>query len=290
MTTAITTPVGRLVMGSLYKPNDRDANGSPLVVKTGPNIGQPRVEYLVAVAIPKGAETHWKQTPWGQVIYQAAVAAWPGGQYQTPTFAWKIVDGDSQIPNKKGRKPCDQAGHKGCWVLKFSGGFAPEIYNANGTQQLMEPGHVKLGYFIQVSGTVDGNGNQGNPGIYLNHRFVAFSAFGDEITTGPDAASVGFGQSPLPQGAMSAPAAGNFNPVMSGVTTAPAYAPAPAVSPMPAPTPAPAVAAAPPPPNPAILLPPSKIMTPKANGLPYEQWLASGWTEEMLIQHGYMVG
>ena len=34
-----TTPVGRLVQGSLYKGNDTDAEGRPLVVKTGANAG-----------------------------------------------------------------------------------------------------------------------------------------------------------------------------------------------------------------------------------------------------------
>jgi len=49
----ITSPVGRIVMGSLYDPSTTDAEGKPLVVKTGPNAGQPRVNYFFALAIPK---------------------------------------------------------------------------------------------------------------------------------------------------------------------------------------------------------------------------------------------
>lgn len=29
-------------------------------------------------------------------------------------------------------------------------------------------------------------------------------------------------------------------------------------------------------------------MTAKANGIPYDQWIAAGWTDELLLQHGYM--
>jgi hypothetical protein len=102
----ITSPVGRIVMGSLYDPSTTDAEGKPLVVKTGPNAGQPRVNYFFALAIPKGAEPHWAHTPWGQQIWNVGNQAFPNAA-QSPAFAWKIEDGDSQIPNKKGRKPVD---------------------------------------------------------------------------------------------------------------------------------------------------------------------------------------
>ena len=65
----ILLPVGRIVGGSLYKGQDKDAEGHPLVVKTGPNAGQARVRYYVGYAIPKGQETHWNQTPWGAQIW-----------------------------------------------------------------------------------------------------------------------------------------------------------------------------------------------------------------------------
>ena len=122
----ITSPVGRIVMGSLYDPSTTDAEGKPLVVKTGPNAGKPRVNYFFALAIPKGAEPHWAHTPWGQQIWNVGNQAFPNAA-QSPAFTWKIEDGDSQIPNKKGRKPIDNEGWRGHWILKFSGGFAPKV-------------------------------------------------------------------------------------------------------------------------------------------------------------------
>lgn len=282
--TNFTTPVGRLLMGSLYKAQTTDADGKPLVVKSGPNQGQPKVTYFFAVGIPKNpGETHWSQTPWGAAIYKAGAEAFPQA-CQSPSFAWKIVDGDSTVPNKKGTAPCTREGYKGHWVISFSSGFAPKIYNADGTQAITEPDAVKLGYFVQVNGDVDGNGSGQNPGVYINHSMVALSAYGPEIVVGPDASSVGFGGAALPAGASLTPPA-TFVP------------PAQAAAPMPTPAmPAPVMPAAVP--NPAFLqvptapvaLAPAKVMLPAANGATYEAMIAAGWTDMLLVQHGMMQG
>jgi len=281
-------PVGRLVRGSLYKGQDKDAEGKPLVVKSGPNTGQARLDFYFAVAIPKQpGHTHWAQTDWGQLIWGVGHAAFPQAA-QAPSFAWKVIDGDSTVPNKKGRKPCDNEGYKGNWVVQFSSGYAPKIFTADGTQQLTEVDAVKLGYYVQVYGSCDGNGSQSQPGVFVNHGMVAMAGYGPEISVGPDASAVGFGKGPAPAGMMSAPAAGAFNP-------APPVAPVPGVPPIMAAPPAPVAVA----PNPAILMPPppaavvpaappaGPVMTAKAAGVTYEQMVAGGWTREALVQHGY---
>lgn len=222
----ITSPVGRIVMGSLYDPSTTDAEGKPLVVKTGPNAGQPRVNYFFALAIPKGAEPHWAHTPWGQQIWNVGNQAFPNAA-QSPAFAWKIEDGDSQIPNKKGRKPCENEGWRGHWILKFSGGFAPKVYQQEGAGyvQVMQKDFCKPGYFVEVAFSVDGNGSQSQPGVYINHSMVCFRAYGPEISFGPDVASAGFGQSALPVGASMTPPAGAI-PMPQAPAAAPAaYAP-----------------------------------------------------------------
>ena len=224
----ITSPVGRIVMGSLYDPSTTDAEGKPLVVKTGPNAGQPRVNYFFALAIPKGAEPHWAHTPWGQQIWNVGNQAFPNAA-QSPAFAWKIEDGDSQIPNKKGRKPCENEGWRGHWILKFSGGFAPKVYQQEGAGyvQVMQKDFCKPGYFVEVAFSVDGNGSQSQPGVYINHSMVCFRAYGPEITFGPDVASAGFGAAPLPVGASMTPPAGAI-PMPQAPAAAPAaYAPPP---------------------------------------------------------------
>lgn len=71
--------------------------------------------------------------------------------------------------------------------------------------------------------------------------------------------------------------------MFAGVAGTTPAAPAPA----PAPTPVPAAPAPPAPPAPAP--PVGRQMTAKAAGATYESFIASGWTDEMLIQHGYML-
>jgi hypothetical protein len=304
----ITSPVGRIVMGSLYDPNTTDAEGKPLVVKTGPNAGQPRVNYFFALAIPKNpGETHWAQTAWGQQIWNVGNQAFPNIA-QSPAFAWKIEDGDSQIPNKKGRKPCENEGWKNHWILKFSGGFAPKVYQQEGAGyvQAMQKDFVKPGYFVEVAFSVEGNGSQSQPGVYLNHSMVCFRAYGQEIQFGPDVSSAGFGAAPLPAGASMTPPAGAIPMPSAPAAVAPAVPamPAPGAAPIPV-TPNPAFVQVPPPvaaaapvamgvPNVPVVPPaapatPVHQMTPAANGIAYEAYIAQGWTDAQLIQNGLML-
>lgn len=279
----ILTPVGgRLVLGSLYEPQTTDAENRPLVIKTGPNAGQPRVDYFFAVAIPKGSGAHWSQTDWGIKIQAVGLAGFPNGQTQSPLFAWKVVDGDSQIPNKVGKKPVDREGYAGHWVLHFSGGFAPSLVNNDGTKQLLEPNAINLGDYVQVFGSVTDNGSQQQPGVFLNHRFVALTGYGPRIVSGPDAKTVGFGGA-LPAGASATPVAGGFNPAPITPTVTPVlptpiqpYHPIlqPGVMPVPPVVPPPAA--------------PVRVMLPTAQGATYEQLIANGWTDVLLIQHGMM--
>lgn len=275
MASNITTPVGRLVGGSLYEAETTDALGNPLTIKTGANAGQPTQRYTIGVAITKTAGVDWKQEPWGQIIVAEAMASFRNNEFNRPDFAWKVKDGDDNTVNKAGRKNSDNPNYKNCWILWFSSQFAPQVFNADGSQRLLEKDYVKLGYYIQVAGTVAGNGNLQNAGVFLNGSMVAFSAYGEEIQVGLDATAVGFGGSPLPAGASAAPVGGAFNPA------APA-APAPAAPVPAAPVPAAPVPAAP------VPAAPQFIMTAAANGLTREQYHSGGWTDEQLIAHGLM--
>lgn len=202
----LTSPVGRIVAGNLYKPNVTDFDGKPLTVKTGPNAGQPRTNYFFALAILKGPEPHWAHTVWGGKIWQVGNTLFPQAA-QRPDFAWKIEDGDSTIPNKRGKKPCDNEGWPGHWIIRFSGGFAPKVYRPEGAGfvQVMEPDYVKPGYFVEVYFNVDGNDNQNNSGVYINYDMICFRAYGPEIVFGPNVNEAGFGQSQLPAGASMTP-------------------------------------------------------------------------------------
>jgi hypothetical protein len=256
----LTTPVGRLVGGSLYNGKDTNYEGEPLVYKNGPKAGQPRLDFSFGVAFPKTpGVTHWASEAWLAGVWQLGHAAFPGGEAQRRDFSWKIIDGDSTEPNKKMKRPCDQEGYPGHWIVFFSGSQAPRIYNSNGSQLITEPGAVKLGYYVQVCGSVTDNKPSKTPGVYWNHSMVALAAYGPEITTGPDVSSAGFGQGvALPAGASTVPPA--------GALTAPPPPPGGA-----APAPAPAV---------RVL-----VQVPGAQ-YTIEGCRSAGWTDEQIVAQG----
>lgn len=305
MSINLTSPVGRIVQGELWK-------AQPVVDQrtNQPKLGsdnQPLVQHFFALAIPKQpGHTHWAQTEWGQKIWAEGHRAHPNFAPH-PTFSWKIEDGDSQVPNKKGKKNCDREGFRGNWILKFRSGFPPKTYNANGSE-VVPADALKTGYYAQVNFSVAGNTGD-SPGVYLNPVMVALAGYGPEIQSGPDVSEAGFGQGvALPAGASAVPLGGM--PVPAGAPgyplapVAPAYTPpvgapaapyppigAPAASPSsPAPNPAflgvPPPAPMAPPPPPAA---PVRNLTAKAGGATYEQLIGAGWTDATLVQHGLML-
>lgn len=255
-------PPGRMIGGNIDKLTQRtETNGQPKIGRDG----QPEMQCSIGYAIPKGAEKHWRETPWGAIIHQTGAAAHPN-LVASPAFSWKITDGDSQLPNKKGKRPCDQTGYAGHWVLWLSQGWLPKRVNSDGSIELPE-GSIKPGYYVQIYGSVAGNKlvPNGTPGVYLNPVAVALVGEGDPIATDVDTTAVGFGQAAPPPGA---------RPVQAAMPQFAAPAPAAAVPP-----PAPVV------PRPAIL----HSMTAKAGGAPYEAFIAQGWTDATLIEQGYML-
>ena len=291
-----TTPVGRLIMGSCTKAQDKDADGKPLLIKSGPNQGKPTQKFFIAVAIPKNpGESHWAQTEWGAKIWAKGHADAPGIA-QNPAFAWKVQDGDSQVPNKKGHKLADSEGAAGCWIVFLSTSLPISTYDSKGTPASLGTA-IKRGDYVQVAVTCAYNQSSQNPGIYLNPTMVALAGYGKEIVSGPDPTAAGFGVGVvLPPGASATPIGG----MPTGAAPPPptgAAPPPPAASAPTAPYVPPAAAGAPPPPapapNPAILgaapLPPAgPVLTAKAGTFTLQQLVGAGWTMDTLTANGYL--
>lgn len=289
----ILTPVGRLVAGDVFKVNTTDAQGRPLTIKSGPNAGQPRTEYYFAVAIPKTDPTY--NTEVLAKLQAAAKAGFPtmfgaDGQCIRPDFAWKIVDGDSNVPNQNNTIPSTKEGYPGHWVLSFKGGFAPKVYTKGGEAVITDPEQVKRGYYVRVYGSVAANGDMQKPGVYLNPNMVELVGYGDEINNGPDGAAV-FGGAPaanLPAGASATPLAGT--PIAQAPAVpqnAPAVPGATPAAPMPNVQPAndflnPQGAA------PAAPTPPVAEKTYTIQGVQYPESAlrAQGWTDAQLATLG----
>ena len=263
------TPVGRIVSGDVFKGNDKDAEGRPLTIKNGPNAGQPRKEYFIGLAIPK-TDAAWPALE--KLIKDTARAAFPAmfdasGNCINPKFAFKITDGDSQVPNSNGKKPCDREGYPGHWVLHLSSGFAPKCFARGGEEAITDESMIRRGYYVRVFGSVRGNGSQQQPGVFLNHSMVELVGYGVEIVVGPSAASV-FGEAApaaLPAGASATP-------------LAPATSPAPAADPLTTPAPAHDFVNGP--------ATEQKLLLPDGDAKTKSELLALGWPEAAIATLG----
>jgi hypothetical protein len=200
MSTVNILVLGRLVYGNLYEPKAKTNNdGTP---KIDTKTGEPMVSFDYGLAVAKGTEGAWWETTWGQAIAGVGVGAFPGGESQRPDFAWKVHDGDSQMMNKANKRNCDKPGYAGHWILNFSSSYPSKYFKLEGHQPESFPavGAIKIGYYVEISGSIKGNGSSQSPGIYLNHSILCLRSVYDEIVTGPDPMSAGFGQNALPQG------------------------------------------------------------------------------------------
>ena len=169
MSAEFTTPVGRLVGGHPMVSHIVKDNKTNLPRQHAD--GSPMVEFYCAIAIAKAGEQHWNQTDWGAVVYNAGVADWPNGEAGAATFAWKIEDGDSTVPNTKGRKPCEREGWPGHWIIHAKTQFSFPCYNHGVYDPLKQIGQkemIKGGDYVRAVINVKGNGPSQSPGVYMN--------------------------------------------------------------------------------------------------------------------------
>lgn len=206
------TPVARLIHGHPIKQNTRtdDVTKQPLIGKDG----QPVKEVYIGIAIPKGSESDWKDTDWGKQIMMAALDAENGYDSATtrrPDFSFKVVDGDSDIPNKNGIAPNTDPHKRGHWVLNLTTRIPYPCYHVGKYSPLdaiQDVNAIKLGDYVRVNIVAKGNKPAKSPGVYLNPNLLELNRVGEAIVregSGPDAASV-FGGGMTPVAAPSAPA------------------------------------------------------------------------------------
>lgn len=222
------TPFGsRLVWGNVHKAKLKTKRDGSPVFKTGTQEQASSFDFGIAIKKTPGV-THWNQEAWGKGIWDEAHAGY-GAMADRPDFSFKVTDGDSTIPNTKGNRPCDQAGHPGHWVVAFSSMSAPQLFNAtsgaakpDSNPEIMLPGD-----FVQVMGSYvcnhDKNGNAAeSPGVYLNHRAVCYGGQHPDgrITTQAPVNAGLFGAGVAP-GGTAGPTAG-FTPAVSAPPVAPA--------------------------------------------------------------------
>ena len=266
-TQEILLPVARMIGGSVYTPHPQfdDAGNPVLDHKTG----SPVTNFNIGIAIPK-TEPDWKFSAWGSIIKSIADAAYPG-QTVSPAFSWKITDGDSVIPNKSNRRPCDQNGYAGNWIIWLTQRWSPILCDMKG-QPLKGDGVIMPGDWVHVYCSVAPNqprpGKSHTPGVYINPvavAFVGYHADGRITQAAVDVKAIAWGATGVPPSILAAPV---------GADNVPTH-----VIPAPAPPPAPL-------PN---FLHPAYQMTEAAGGFSYAQMIAAGWNDEQLVKAGMML-
>lgn len=199
------TPVARLIHGHPMKQNTRtdDVTKQPIIGKDG----QPVKEVYIGIAIPKASEADWKDTDWGKQIMMAALDAENGYDSATtrrPDFSFKVVNGDSDIPNKNGIAPNTDPHKRGHWVLNLTTRIPYPCYHVgkyNPLDAIQDSNAIKLGDYVRVNIVAKGNKPAKSPGVYLNPNLLELSRPGEAIVregSGPDAASVFGGTAPAP--------------------------------------------------------------------------------------------
>ena len=239
-----TSPVGRMVFGSVWEGSTTDSDGKQRVVKSGPNAGKPATVWSWGVAFPKvmangGGNLEYNELY--KLIHAAGRAGYPqfyngpvdpitGVSGLTPgvTFATKIKDGDGF--DTKGKPNNQKEGWAGNWVVVFSSQFAPRVFDINvgldPTQQLQDKTRVLPGDYVAINGTVEANVGAQTPGVYVNGNMVCFVGGGPRIVSGPkaDEAFKGVMAGALPPGCVPGASPANMVtpvPNAGGVPTVP---------------------------------------------------------------------
>ena len=220
--------------------------------------GVQATESYFALAIPKNGSQDWRTTDWGKIIYDRGVQDFPRGEHGAPTFAWKITDGDSLIPNKVGKVPATREGWPGNWIINCTTRFNISCYHVgkyDPLQQIANDNEIKTGDYARVLINVKGNESTQSPGVYINPKMLELSRAGEPIISegGPSASEV-FGNGATQAPAASVPGAGPAAPL--------------------APPPAPA--------HDLLQAPEVKYQLPDGSTWSKEQLVAVGYTEEVV--------
>lgn len=289
-----TTPVGRLVYGSVWDGKDTDSKGVQRIIKSGPNAGKPAFTWSFGVAFPKvlanGQPNEAFNTFYREVIdtcragypqfYTGAIDPFTGkpGCILPAGMALKVKDGDGV--DSKGKQNREKEGWAGHWIVAFSGMYAPRVFDVNvgldPAQQLQDKTRVLPGDYVAVNGTCEPNTGAETPGVYMNGNMVCFVGAGPRIVSGPKAAD-----------AFAGVTAGQLPPGCVVGASPASVAPTPPVAPVagaPLPPTPPVVAATPTPPA-APTLTPAAIV---AGFTTYQAAIAAGWTDATLQASGYL--
>lgn len=198
------TPIGRIVQGG-FDGTTTDADGKPLVYKTGPKAGQSRTSYFMALAIAKNnpewpdflRALHWVAANGFPSYFDGTANNDQVQQINFPflqqlglnlpkprDFSFKVIDGDGR--DSEGNPNSDKEGFAGHWIIRFSTNSPFKAFMHPDKTQLENPGQViKRGYYARIAFNSTPNTGE-TPGIYVNPDMVLCVGYGPIIVGGKD--------------------------------------------------------------------------------------------------------
>lgn len=293
-------PPSRMLWGDAHKAQLQyeEDRKTPKKVKTGKNAGQDLYLWVLGVGVPKRPGVDWRQEPWGQAIYNEAVACWPAGQHAQSTFSFKVTDGDSTDLDTNQVRQCDKPGRPGHWIVSLSGASTPDLLETVTTGQAkptQHPDFAQPGDIIEIIGECKSNESLKKPGMYLNARGICFRGYSPlgriqnakPVDTSKFGSGVAAGAAATMPGVMAPDTAASAAPVTPAPVTPPPVPQQTAVTPSATfvPQPPAAVALAPVAPPPAV----RQVYKDGAVAGTLEQFVSAGWSEATLAQNGYVV-
>lgn len=180
-----TTPVGRIVGGSLSEPFTTDHNGNPCDPK-----------WVVVLALPKsdlGTQALiTKIKAIGAAGYADKQAA-----LDRADFAWKYVNGDANTPNTKGVVYNTRVGYPGHYVFTFTNSKAPSVCGEDPRSEI-NAASVKRGDWVRIGGSIGCGTRTDQPGIFLNVDCAQFVRADEAIGSTGQTCAQAFGSSATP--------------------------------------------------------------------------------------------
>jgi hypothetical protein len=169
----VISPVGRIVQGDLFEGSTNGYQNKPYGLRQDGSVIK---KWFIALAIEKNNPDLAK---FMQDLLGQARQAWPtfhGNHLDNNVFKSKIADGDAT----------DDQNMKGCVIFKLESQYPPTIFAPDCKRVITNPEEVKRGYYIQVAGSYETNGDNQKPGMKFWLQKVLFKYAGTEIKGSSD--------------------------------------------------------------------------------------------------------
>lgn len=167
----IKTPVGRFLDGSFVKSYNKDFYGNETE----------KPYFWAHIGFEKRTPEFNEISRHVQFIAQQGFPELFKNDSKPAAFSWKIIDGDSRVPNKKGSIYAEKEGYPGNYIFKFVTYYPLKICNSDAIDVTEDEKYIKIGDYVRILGSVTSNKSKINPGIYLNMNRVQHVRSGPEI-------------------------------------------------------------------------------------------------------------